>query len=116
MNEALWLRALRAADARGLLPIKRSSLTPRELAAEAGLRGEKRLSVLVDGWYYPASYGRVRGALTEEEARGIVASMEAEAPPVHPANARAQTAAPVVQESPKPRFTYCDLCGRALPP
>jgi hypothetical protein len=112
MSEELWLRALRAADARGLLPNRRSSFTPRELAAEAVLHGEERLAQLVEGWYYPRSYGQIRGTLTEDQARSIVAALEAETQPK--AEMSRMESAPVVERPPKPRVTFCDLCGRPL--
>jgi hypothetical protein len=116
MNEALWSRAVRAADARGLLPVKRESLTPRELAAQASLRGEERLARLVEGWYYPRSYGHVRGVLTDEEADNIVAAMEAESETASARIARAERAAPLSEPPAKPRVSYCDLCGRPVIP
>ena len=104
--EALWLRALQVADARGLLPANRSSLTPGELAAVVARRGEDRLARLVNGWYYPTSYGGVRGVLSDEEASRLVAALEAEvAPP------RASRAATSVENPPVHRQAYCDLCG-----
>jgi hypothetical protein len=115
-KDALWLRALRAADGRGLLPSKRSSLTPRELAAVAAWRGERRLSQLVDGWYYPRSYGHIRGALTDEQAGGIVAALEAETQSREASNARTETEASIVERPAKPRITYCALCGQPLVP
>jgi len=107
--EALWLRALQVADARGLLPGNRSRLTPGELAAEVARRGEDRLARLVDGWYYPASYGRVRGVLSDEEAGHLVAALEAgiaraEITP-------AEIAQPAVKNPPAHRETNCELCG-----
>jgi hypothetical protein len=113
MNQTLWIRALRAADARGLLVPKSSSLTPRELAAEAALRGDNRLALLVEGWYYPASYGRVHGVLTEEQAERIVSALEAETELAKAVRER-ETKAPAPEEPPKPRIAFCDLCGRAL--
>jgi hypothetical protein len=106
---ALWSRALRAADARGLLPPNRSGLTAAELAAEAARRGDDRLAQLVDGWYYPRSYGRVRGALSDEEANRLVAALEAEI-------ARPEIALPVAQNPPTSRLMLCELCGSPLPP
>lgn len=114
MKETLWSRALRAADARGLLPIKRTSLTPRELAAHAVRRGEDRLALLVERWYYPASYGRVAGVFTDDEAAGIVAALESDAELMKPARVREEVRAAPVAPAPRPRISYCDLCGRAL--
>jgi hypothetical protein len=116
MNDSLWSRALRAADARGLLPSRRLSLTPRELATEAAHRGEDRLTQLVEGWYYPASYGQIRGVLTDEEAGRIVTALEAQTEMTKTDNARAQAITPASEYVPKLRVTYCDLCGRALTP
>ncbi len=104
----LWLRAVGAADARGLLPANRSRLTPRELAAEAMRRGDDRLTRLVDGWYYPTSYGGVRAALTDEEAGRLVASLEAD---LAPAEGALRQAAPPVRERPTRRLVSCQLCG-----
>jgi hypothetical protein len=115
MNETLWLRALRAVDARGLLPNRRASLTPREIAAQAALRGEQRLQQLVEGWYYPRSYGQIHGTLTEEEAGGIVALLEAETQ-TETEHLRVERTAPVAEPPPKPRVTSCDLCGRPVMP
>jgi hypothetical protein len=115
MIEGLWARALRAAEARGLLPVKRSSLTPRELAAAAAWRGENRLTQLVEGWYYPRSYGHARGALTDEQAGGIVAALEAHVEITSTEIARTTTA-PAAERSSKPRIVNCDLCGRPLGP
>jgi hypothetical protein len=109
MTEALWLRALHVADARGLLPANRSPLTPGELAAEVARRGEDWLARLVDGWYYPASYGRVRGDLSDEEASRLVAALEAEITPAE--------IAPAAVENPSARRQMdCELCGFPLPP
>jgi hypothetical protein len=110
MAEALWLRALHVADARGLLPANRSPLTPAELAAAVARRGEDWLARLVDGWYYPASYGRVRGVLSDEEASRLVAALEAEIAP-------AEIAMPAAVENPPAhRETDCELCGFPLTP
>jgi hypothetical protein len=116
MNESIWSRAIRAADARGLLPHHRSSLTPREVAARAEERGEARLRLLVDGWYYPRSYGRIDGALSDEQADGIVRALEVETDMMKSDRARAETHSPQAERSPRPRYTFCDLCGRALTP
>lgn len=116
MNEALWVRALHAAEVRGLLPLKRSSLTPRELAATAAWRGEDRLTQLVEGWYYPQSYGHGRGALTDEQAGSIVVALEAQMQTTKAEIAPADIAAPAVERPSKPRIVNCDLCGRPLAP
>lgn len=108
--EALWQRALKALGARGLLPASKS-LTPGELAADVANRGEDRLSRLVKGWYYPASYGQIRGMLTNEEAAGIVAALEAEVEIVK--KEPAKTIAPREGTS-KRRAPRCDLCGSPL--
>jgi hypothetical protein len=113
MAEALWLRALHVADARGLLPANRSPLTPGELAAEVARRGEDRLARLVDGWYYPASYGRVRGALSDEEATRLVAALEGEIAPAQ--TELPEIALPAVEDPPPHRETDCELCGSPLP-
>lgn len=115
MNETLWMRALRAADARGLIPRERASLTPREVAVAAAERGDDRLALLVDGWYYPASYGRARGALTEEQAASIVSSLEAQAAMANVEHRHADPIAQNIDRAPQ-RFLSCDLCGRALAP
>ncbi len=114
MPEALWLRALHVADARGLLPANRSRLTPGEIAAEVARRGEDRLGRLVDGWYYPASYGRVRGVLSDEEASRLVAALEEELALAK--IAPAEIALPAVQNLPAHRETDCELCGFPLTP
>jgi len=114
LTEALWLRALHVADARGLLPAMRFPLTPGELAAEAARRGEDRLTRLVDGWYYPASYGRGRGVLSDEEANRLVASLEAEIAPAE--IARPEITLPQVESPPPHRDTDCDLCGFPITP
>ncbi len=108
MADALWLRALQAADARGLLPANRSPLTPGELAAAVARRGEDRLTRLVDGWYYPASYGRIRGVLSDEEACRLVADLEAEIVLAETAPREIARPAPVRRE------TDCELCGFPL--
>lgn len=114
MDEALWSRALRVADARGLLPANRATFTPGELAASAARRGEEWLTRLVDGWYYPASYGRTRGALSDEDADRLVAALEAE---VVPPEAVPPDAAPPAVHHPLPRrIARCDLCGSPLTP
>ncbi len=109
--DALWARALRAVRARGFLPAARS-LTPAELAVEAARRGESRLLRLI-GWYYAASYGRVGGTLSDDEAARIVAALEAD---VGVADAPPVTApAPAVRTSPPPpRKRDCELCGFPL--
>ena len=112
MAEALWLRALQVADARGLLPASRSALTPGELAAEAARRGEDRLARLVNGWYYPASYGRVRGVLSDDEAGHLVAALEAEIALAE--TAPAKIALPAAESPPARRKTRCQLCGLPL--
>lgn len=106
---ALWLRALNAVGQRGLLPANRSRFTPAELAAEAARRGEDRLARLVDGWYYPTSYGHIRGALSYEEANRLVAALEADL-------ARAETALPTAEHPPAFRVPRCVLCGFPVPP
>ena len=108
----LWLRVLRAAEKRGLLPVQRSRLTPRELAVEAARRGEDRLARLVDGWYYPTSFGRVRGALSDEEADRLVAELEAE---IVPADISRAEIMPTVREHRQAfRLACCELCGSPL--
>lgn len=114
MNELLWSRALRAADARGLLPIERKSLTPRELAVHAVRHGDDRLALLVERWYYPASYGRIAGALTDDQAAGIVAALESEAELMKAQRVREDMRPAPIATAPRPRISYCDLCGRAL--
>jgi hypothetical protein len=109
--EALWLRAVRAADARGLLPTMRSRLTPAELAAEVARRGENRLVRLVHGWYYPRSYGRVSGALSDEEAARLVTELEAEIVQTKPA---ATSTTPATEVRPIPGPMRCDLCRAPL--
>lgn len=114
MTEALWSRAVRAVDARGLLPARRSSLTPRELAAEASRRGEDRLAVLVESWYYPASYGRIGGMLSDVLVDRLVADLEAEVARIE--STRVEIGEPATPPTPARRIAYCDLCGRALTP
>ena len=111
--ESLWARALRAADARGLLPGNKRQFTPAELASEARIRGEDRLTRLVRQWYYPLSYGRTLGALTDEEAERIVASLERE---VVKSQGRVETPAPkpIGMTVPVRRKPKCDLCGRPV--
>lgn len=110
---ALWLRALHAAVARGLLPANTSSYTPGELAAELAQRGDDRLVRLVDGWYYPTSYGRVRAALSDAEADRIVASLEADVTPAEPPP---PDVAPPVAQPARRRLMYCQLCGVPVAP
>lgn len=111
-DETLWLRALRAADARGLVPTTKT-LTPKEVAAEAARRGEARLATLVKGWYYPRSYGRTDGVMSEEEATRIVAALEAEAATLKKAEEK-----PVTRPAPPPpsprQHVRCDLCGTVV--
>ncbi len=117
--EALWLRALQVVRARGLLPANKTALTPGELAAEVERRGEDRLTRLVDGWYYPASYGRVRGWLSDEDAGRLVAELEAEnalAEAVPAQTAPAKIAPPVIADPPARRETNCELCGVPVSP
>lgn len=115
--ETLWSRALRAANERGLLPSNRSRLTPGELGAEAERRGEGRLAQLVDGWYYPASYGRIRGILSDEEAARIVVALEtaagSESSPQQETGAESERAE--VEASGLARTIDCQLCGFPLP-
>jgi hypothetical protein len=70
---------------------------------------------LVAGWYYPASYGRIDGALSDDEVHRLVASLEAEVLMVQAAPVN--TDAPIV-EAPPPRreLERCELCGFPLPP
>ncbi len=115
VNDALWSRALRALDARGLLPTHRASLTPRELAVHVARRGEDRLTLLVDGWYYPASYGRTDGTLAYDQAANIVAAFESENEAVQMQRVALDVVQPAAAEPPRrPRIVFCDLCGRAL--
>lgn len=114
MAEAFWLRALHVAEARGLLPANRSSLTPGELAAEVARRGEDRLTRLVDGWYYPASYGRIRGVLSDEEASRLVAALESGIIQKEIALeeiAAAEIPVPTVGNPSVDREMDCELCG-----
>lgn len=111
-EETLWLRAIRAAAARGLVP-KSKTLTPKEVAAEAARRGEVRLTQLVKGWYYPRSYGRTDGVMSEEEVGRVVAALEAEAALLKKTQEKAppRPAAP----TPSPRqLVRCDLCGTVV--
>jgi hypothetical protein len=108
----LWLRAVNAADARGLLPPNHARLTPAELAAEVARRGENRLARLVECWYYPASYGHIRGSLSDEEAERLVAAMEAQM--TQSPIALPQIAAPAVKDSTPRRPPECELCGSPL--
>jgi hypothetical protein len=113
--EALWLRALRAADARGLLPTSKS-LTPKEVAAEAARRGEDRLSKLVKSWYYPRSYGRTDGAMSDDEVSRVVAALEAEAALLKKAEEKPAPRPTVAAPQPQQRqTTRCDLCGAVIP-
>lgn len=113
MTEGLWSRALRAADARGLLPANGSQLTPAEIAAEVARRGEDRLATLVDAWYYPTSYGGVRGSLSDEEAGHVVAALEAEIAQAQPAEP-AEKAPSIVETPAANEDSRCDLCGSPL--
>jgi hypothetical protein len=113
-DESLWSRAVAAARARGLLPGFKSPLTPRELAYEAARRGEDRLMQLVNGWYYPASYGRVRGMLSDDEARRLVAALEAESTAAAKAAAETPAAPAAVETPPAHRKKACQLCGFPL--
>jgi hypothetical protein len=110
--ETLWLRAVRAAEARGLLPANRSRLTPKELAAEVTRRGDDRLNRLVEGWYYPASYGRIHGALSDEEAIRIIAALEAEV--ARTEIGRPQTRPHAVEKRRPQGKAECELCGVPL--
>jgi hypothetical protein len=109
--QSLWLRAKRAADVRGIIS-KSKSLTPKEIADDVALRGDDRLARLVDGWYYPKSYGHVPGSLSEEEVKRIVASLEADA--VRPEVAAPKTEDAVVEAPPPPRPALCECCGFPL--
>lgn len=111
MTEALWPRAVSAVGKRGLLPEKAFMLTPRELGSEVALRGDERLLQLALGWYYPASYGRTRGSLSDEEATRLVDALEA-------ATAFAQAAPPEQISQPpadvprtRQKTKSCELCG-----
>ncbi|MBV9438696.1 MAG: hypothetical protein JOZ24_01755 [Candidatus Eremiobacteraeota bacterium] len=117
--EALWLRALDAVQARGLLPTNRALFTPAELAAEAALRGEERLMRLVAAWYYPASYGRRTGTLSEADVEELVAALEAErgfAPVAEAEEPAAPELPPLPEERGALRLALCDLCAAPLPP
>ena len=111
--EALWLRALQAVQTRGLLPEKRSPLTPRELAVEVERRGEGRLLRLVEGWYYPVSYGVSRGALSDEDALHLVVALEGETVPLEDAS---QSMPPVPEPRSRRRDPSCELCGARVGP
>lgn len=111
--ETLWQRALRAADSRGLIPTSKA-LTPKEVAAEAARRGEERLAKLVKGWYYPRSYGRTDGVMSDEEVARIVAALEAEAATLKKAQEKpAPRVVPVPPPSPR-QPVRCDLCGSVV--
>ena len=112
--EALWLRALRAADARGLLPGNKRQFTPAELASEARIRGEDRLMRLVRQWYYPLSYGRTLGALSDDEAERIVTSLEREVVKSRSQQEAPPTPQPIGTTVPVRRKPKCDLCGRPV--
>lgn len=109
-TEALWLRALRAADARGLLPANEARYTPAELASEAARRGDDRLAQFVDGWYYPASFGRIGGVLSDDDAGRLVAALETDVAGV------AFASVPPVEDPPRLRKIECDLCGSPVAP
>jgi hypothetical protein len=108
-TEALWLRALGALSARGLLPANKSRLTSRELGTEVARRGDDRLARLVDGWYYPASYGGVRGVLSDEDATRLVAELEENITPVE--FVPREMLRPGVENRPSRREPGCELCG-----
>jgi hypothetical protein len=111
--ETLWLRALRAADARGLIPTSKT-LTPKEVASEAARRGEERLAEIVRSWYYPRSYGGTDGAMSDEEVARIVAALEAEAASLEKAQEK-PAPRPAPQPPPSPRqHVRCDLCGSVV--
>ncbi|MBV8355260.1 MAG: hypothetical protein JO101_08075 [Candidatus Eremiobacteraeota bacterium] len=114
-TETLWLRALKAVDARGVLPSSTATLTPGEIASEVARRGDDRLARIVAGWYYPASYGRERGTLTDDEVDKIVSTLEAEnslARAVEEAtNPPLAEPAPAELPKPAPRLSSCELCG-----
>lgn len=111
--ETLWLRAVRAAGIRGLVPSSKA-LTPKEVAAEAARRGEERLAKLVKGWYYPRSYGRTDGVMSDEEVARIVAALEAEAAQLKKAEAKPPPR-PTSAPPPSPRQPVrCDLCGTVV--
>lgn len=113
VTEALWLRAVNAVGMRGLLPEKASSLTPGELGNEVARRGDDRLLQLALGWYYPASYGRVHGHISNEEATRLVVALEAdialaEAVPQQIARPTAET------RRSRQKTKNCELCGLPL--
>ncbi len=108
-TEALWLRALNALGARGLLPGNKSRLTSRELGAEVARRGDDRLARLVDGWYYPASYGGVPGMLSDEEAARLVAELEENITPIE--FVPTEMLQPGPEHRPSRRIPGCELCG-----
>ncbi|MGH7716238.1 MAG: hypothetical protein ACREML_09615 [Vulcanimicrobiaceae bacterium] len=109
-TEALWLRAVKAVSVRGLLPDNASSLTPRELGDEVARRGDERLLQLAISWYYPASYGHVRGQLSNEEAMRLVVALESENVL---AEAGPEQGVPPPAKIPRSRLKAksCDLCG-----
>lgn len=112
--EGLWMRAVRAVNARRRLSANKS-LTPAEVAAEAARAGDDRLARLVTGWYYPSSYGSAPGQLSDDDARKVVEALEADAsmnevpatPPIHVTVPKAEP-----QRPRKPAL--CELCGAAL--
>ncbi|HLI96100.1 MAG TPA: hypothetical protein VKT72_08445 [Candidatus Baltobacteraceae bacterium] len=110
-TETLWLRAVNAVGQRGLLPDKAFSLTPEELGNEVARRGDERLLQLALGWYYPASYGRIRGVLSDEDAMRLVAALEA-AVAFAEADASPEQSArlPEIPRSRK-KTRNCELCG-----
>ena len=109
--QSLWLRAKRAADVRGIIS-KSKSLTPKEVADDAALRGDDRLARLVYGWYYPNSYGHIPGTISEEEVNRIVTSLEADA--IRPEAAARKSEEPEIEAPPPPRPALCECCGFPL--
>lgn len=109
-TEALWLRAVSAVGKRGLLPEKATTFTPGELGNEVARRGEDRLVQLAVGWYYPASYGRIQGTLSDEDATRLVAALEAASAFTEPATEKI-VAAPAEIPWARKRTKSCELCG-----
>ena len=116
MNDAvdvLWSQLRALLKARGDLPLRYELLTPGEVAGYiSAASADARVQRFVWDYYYPQRYGHMEGAISDAEAKQLIASLVGRPvatatfdPDIFPAaNAAAQSG-----ESAR---APCGLCGR----
>jgi len=101
--EALWVTLRDWLAIRGDLPLGHMVMTPAEIAgALASASGDGRVGEFVWNYYYPHFYGQQNGAMSDDEARALVASFSAQ-------SGGGQISPPA---GPEGQSEPCDICHR----